>query len=89
MGKNGCKEEGRQGDSGKLVVLTNGITHWRNDVFVVLQNTVIVPTKEKQAIKVTTRKHQDKLYFRRGGIHEANIIEGNGGIKSEKQKHSF
>ncbi len=41
-------------------------------------NTVIVPTAqlEKNVIKVATKKHNDKLYFKREGINEANIIQG-------------
>jgi CMP-2-keto-3-deoxyoctulosonic acid synthetase len=41
-------------------------------------NTVIVPTAqlEKNVIKVATNKHKDKLYFKRGGIDDANGIQG-------------
>ena len=39
-------------------------------------NTVIAPTIEKIVIKVATKKLKDKLYFKREGIDDANIIEG-------------
>jgi hypothetical protein len=41
-------------------------------------NTVIVPTAqlEKNVIKVATKKHKDKLYFKREGISETNVIQG-------------
>ncbi len=39
-------------------------------------NTVIAPTIEKNVIKVATKKHKDKLYFKREGINDANVIEG-------------
>jgi hypothetical protein len=37
-----------------------------------------VPTAqlEKNVIKVATKKHKDKLYFKREGIDEANVIQG-------------
>ncbi len=41
-------------------------------------NTLIVPTAqlEKNVIKVATKKHKDKLYFKRESIDEANVIQG-------------
>ena len=39
-------------------------------------NTVIAPTTEKNVIKVATKKHKDKLYFKREGIDDTNVIEG-------------
>ena len=39
-------------------------------------NTVIAATPEKNVIKVATKKHKDKLYFKREGIDDANVIEG-------------
>jgi hypothetical protein len=37
-------------------------------------NTVIAPKQEKNVIKVATKKHKDKLYFKREGISETNIF---------------
>jgi hypothetical protein len=66
--------------SGKSVTLTDGTTHRRSKVLMVLHNTVIVPTAqpEKSVIKVAraTKKHKEKLYLKREGINEANIIQG-------------
>ena len=42
-------------------------------------NTVIAPITEKNVIKVATKKHKDKLYFKREDISEANVIEGKRG----------
>ncbi len=39
-------------------------------------NTVIAPITEKNVIKVATKKHKDKLYFKRESINEANVIQG-------------
>jgi hypothetical protein len=41
-------------------------------------NTVILPTAqlENNVIKVATRKHKDKFYFKREAIDEANVIQG-------------
>jgi hypothetical protein len=50
--------------------------HTRDKVLMVPHNTVIAPTIEKNVIKVAKKKHKDKLYFKREGINEANIIEG-------------
>ena len=63
---------------GKSVTLTDGTTHRRSKVLMVPHNTVIVPTAqlEKNVIKVATKKHKDKLYFKREGIDDANVIQG-------------
>ena len=61
---------------GKSVTLTDGTTHRRNKVLMVPHNTVIAPKTEKNVIKVATKKHKDKLYFKREGINEANVIQG-------------
>jgi hypothetical protein len=63
---------------GKSVTLTDGTTHRRSKVLMVPHNTVIVPTAqlEKNVIKVATKKHKDKLYFKREGIDAANVIQG-------------
>ena len=42
----------------------------------VLHNTVITPNTEKDVIKVATRNHQDKLYFKTESINTANLTEG-------------
>ncbi len=36
----------------------------------------LIATAEKNVIKVATKKHEGKLYFKREGINEANVIEG-------------
>jgi hypothetical protein len=53
--------------SGKSVTLTDGTTHRRS--------TVIVSTAqlEKNAIKVATKKHKDKLLYKRENIKETDI----------------
>ena len=61
---------------GKSVTLTDGTTHRRNKVLMVPHNTVITPKTEKNVIKVATKKHKDKLYFKREDINEANVIQG-------------
>ncbi len=48
-------------------------------------NTVIAPTIENNVIKVATKKHKDKLYFKRDGIDDANVIEG----KRNRTKKKF
>ncbi len=63
---------------GKSVTLSDG-TNRRSKVLMVPHNTVIAPKTEKNVIKVTTKKHKDKLYFKREGINEAklaNVIQG-------------
>jgi hypothetical protein len=49
-------------------------------------NTVIVPTAqlEKNVIKVATKQHKDKLYFKRESIDTSNIIEGKRGTRNNK-----
>ena len=65
-----------QSASGKSVTLTDGTTHRRSKVLMVPHNTVIAPNTEKNVIKVATKKHKDKLYFKREGIDDANVIQG-------------
>ena len=69
--------------SGKTVTLTDGTTHRRNKILMVPHNTVIVPTAqlEKNVIKVATKQHKDKLYFKRESIDTSNIIEGKRGTR--------
>ncbi len=64
--------------NGKTVTLTDGTTHRRNKILMVPHNTVMVPTAqlEKNVIKVATKQHKDKLYFKRESIDTENIIEG-------------
>ena len=62
--------------SGKTVMLTDGTTHRRDKVLMVPHNTVITPSTEKNVIKVATKNHKDKLYFKRESIDTSNIIEG-------------
>jgi serine/threonine-protein kinase RIO1 len=61
---------------GKSVILTDGTTHRRSKVLMALHNTVIAPNTEKNVIKVATKKHEDKLYFKIEGINESNVIQG-------------
>jgi hypothetical protein len=72
-----------QSASGKTVVLTDGTAHRRDIVLMVPRNTVIAPTIEKNEIKVATKKHKDKLYFKREGIDDANKIEGKRNISKK------
>ncbi len=68
-----------QSANGKSVTLSDGTTHRCSKVLMVPQhNTVIVPTAqlEKNVIKVATKRHKDKLYFKREGIDDANGIQG-------------
>ncbi len=65
-----------QSASGKSVTLIDGTTHRRSKVLMVPHNTVIAPITEKNVIKVATKKQKDKLYFKREGINEANVIQG-------------
>ena len=46
-------------------------------------NTVITPSTEKNVIKVATKKHKDKLYFKREDtmVTEKGILEGKCGPK--------
>ena len=72
--------------SGKTVTLTDGTTHRRNKILMVPHNTVIVPTAqlEKNVIKVATKQHKDKLYFKRESIDTSNIIEGKRGTRNNQ-----
>ncbi len=67
-----------QSASGKSVTLTDGTTHRQRKVLMVPHNTVKVPTAqlEKNVIKVATKRHKDKLYFKREGINSVNVIQG-------------
>jgi len=47
---------------------------------------VIAPTPEKNVIKVATKKHKDKLYFKRESIDTSNIIEGKRGTRDKTTK---
>ena len=62
--------------SGKTVILTDGTTHKRDKILMVPHNTVKAAKPEKNVIKVATKKHKDKLYFKREDLNEANVIEG-------------
>ncbi len=61
---------------GKSVTLIGGTTHRRSKVLMVANNTVIAPITEKNVIKVATKKHKHKLYFKRDDINETNVIHG-------------
>ena len=61
---------------GKTVMLTDGTTHKRSKVLMVPHNTIITPTTEKNVIKVATKQHKDKLYFKREDLDTSNIIAG-------------
>jgi hypothetical protein len=63
-----------QSASGKSVTLTDGTTYERDKLLMVPHNTRISP--EKNVIKVATKQHKDKLYFKREDINEANIVKG-------------
>jgi len=60
--------------TGKTVTLTDGTTHKRSKILMVPHNTLI--TTEKNVIKVATKQHKDKQYFKREDLDTANIIEG-------------
>ena len=47
-------------------------------------NTVITPSTEKNVIKVATKQHKDKLYFKRESIDTSNMIEGKKGTRTKK-----
>ena len=49
-------------------------------------NTIIAPTTEKNVIKVATKQHKDKLYFKREDLDTSNIIEGKTNRKSHKNQ---
>ncbi len=63
-------------DTFKTVILTDGTTHRREKVLMVPHNTVIAPTTWNNVIKVATKKHKDRLYFKCEGIDDAKVIEG-------------
>ena len=65
-------------------MLTDGTTHKRNKILLVPHNTVISRTTEKNVIKVATKKHKDKLYFKRESIDTSNIIEGKRGTRANQ-----
>ena len=71
--------------SGKTVTLTDGTTHRRNKILMVPHNTVITPSTEKNVIKVATKQHKDKLYFKRESIDASNIIEGKRGTRNNQK----
>jgi hypothetical protein len=73
-----------QSASGKTVVLTDGTTHKRDKLLMVPHNTIISPTPEKNVIKVATKKHKDKLYFKRESTDTSNIIEGKRGTRNNQ-----
>ena len=73
-----------QSASGKTVTLTDGTTHRRNKILPVPHNTVIAPITEKNVIKVATKKHKDKQYFKRESIDTSNIIEGKRGTRADQ-----
>ena len=72
-----------QSASGKTVTLADGTTHRRDKILVVSHHTVIAPVAEKNVIKVDTKKHKDKLYFKRESIDTANIIAGKRGTRAK------
>ena len=65
-----------QSASGKSVTLTDRTTYKRDKLLMVPHNTIVSPNTAKNVIKVGTKQHKDKLYFKREDINEANIIEG-------------
>ena len=71
--------------SGKTVTLTDGTTHRRSKILMVPHNTVIAPSTEKNVIKVATKNHKDKLYFKRESIDTSNIIEGKRGTRNNQK----
>ena len=71
--------------SGKTVTLTDGTTHRRSKILMVPHNTVIAPSTEKNVIKVATKQHKDKLYFKRESIDTSNIIEGKRGTRNNQK----
>ena len=65
-----------QSASGKTVTLEDGTTHRRDKILMVPHHTVIAPVAEKNVIKVATKKHKDKLLYKRENIKETDIIQG-------------
>jgi hypothetical protein len=57
-----------------IIIYIDGNTHKRDKVLMVAHNTAIAPTTEKNVIEVATKKHKDKLHFKREGMEEANVI---------------
>jgi hypothetical protein len=45
---------------------------------------ISTPSTEKNVIKVATKQHKDKLYFKRESIDTSNIIEGNRGTRNNQ-----
>jgi hypothetical protein len=60
---------------GKTVALTDGTMHKRDKVLLVPNHTEEATT-EKNVIKIATKQHKDKLYFKREDLNKENIIEG-------------
>ena len=73
--------------TGKTVTLTDGTTHKRSKILIVPHNTPI--TTEKNVIKVATKQHKDKLYFKREDLDTANIIEGKEQENQTTQHHQL
>ncbi len=82
-----------QSASGKTVVLTDGTTHRRNKVFVIPHNTDIAPSchqpLKKNVIKVATKKHKDKLLFKRENIKEFDVMEGGRSVRAGQGKLKY
>ncbi len=57
-----------QSASGKSVTLTEDTTYKRDKWFMVPHNTVIASNTEKNLIKVATKQHNDKVYFKKEKI---------------------
>jgi hypothetical protein len=68
---------------GKSVTLTDGTTHRRSKILMIPHNIVLVPKTEKNVMAIATKKHKDKLYFKREGIDTSNIIEGKKGTRTK------
>jgi hypothetical protein len=47
------------------VTLEDGTTHRRDKISMVPHHTVIAPVAEKNVVKVATKKHKDKLLYKR------------------------
>jgi hypothetical protein len=57
--------------SGKTVILTDGQRIKRNNVLKVPKNTISTP---KNVVKIATKQRKDKLFLRREGVDQSNII---------------
>ena len=57
--------------SGKTVILTDGQRIKRNNVLKVPKNTISNP---KNVVKIATKQRKDKLFLRREGVDQSNII---------------